>query len=146
MTTKKTETPKTVIVKKKRAVGKSTTPTEEVVEVEAVTVPTEEEVQESAMIQAERDFMQSMKVDNLPPQAKYMDIYIFHRETGRELKGFREIFKSGRNGFEVWSKTYESALEIFMDKSRWEERMGDTPCPMPEESKYISGVDPYEKD
>ena len=129
--TNKTETPKAKSTKKKAK--PDTVKKKKEVKVEELEVlVTEEEVQESAMIQAERDFIQSMKVDNLPPQARYMDMYIFHRETGREIKGFREIFKSGRNGFEVWSKTYETALEIFMDKSRWEERMGDTPCPIPE--------------
>lgn len=132
MTTKKTETPKTVIVKKKRAVGKSTTSAKEVVEVEDVTEPTEEEIQESMLSQAEAEFIQSMKQGELPPEARGRNQYIFHRQTGRKLISFKEIYQNRKDAFEIWAKTEEYALELFMKRTQWKKYKGDTPCPIPE--------------
>ena len=123
--TKKTETPKAKVTKD--------TVKDKKVKVEEIEVlETEEEIQESMLSQAEAEFIESMKQGELPPEARGRNQYIFNRQTGRKLISFKEIYQNRKDAFEVWAKTEEYALELFMKRTQWKKYKGDTPCPIPE--------------
>lgn len=128
--TKKTETPKAKVTKAKAT--KDTVKKKKVKVEEIEVLETEEEIQESMLSQAEAEFIQSMKQGELPPEARGSNQYIFHRETGRKLVSFKEIYQNRKFAFEVWAKTEEYALELFMKRTKWKKYKGDTPCPIPE--------------
>ena len=67
-------------------------------------------------ITPEQQFINAMKEDNLPPESVGRNQYVFHRETGQMLVSFKEIYENRKHAFEVWAKTYEYGLELFMKR------------------------------
>ena len=97
-----------------------------------ITEPSREDIP-TITISPEQQFINAMQEDTLPPEAKGRNQYIFHRETGRQLVSFKEIYQDRKHAFEVWAKSEEYALELFKKRTQWKKRKGDTPCPIPKE-------------
>ena len=77
-------------------------------------------------------FMREMSQGDLPSEAEGRVLYIFHRETGQRMEhSLKLIMEHRKHAFQVWAKTPEKALEIFMKRTKWKKYMGDTPCPIP---------------
>lgn len=125
------------LVNKKRSVGKTSVDTvKEEITKDAIEV-SEPNREDTPIPQIQGDpalkFAKEMREGELPPEAKGRNQYIFHRETGRKLISFKEIYENRKNAFEVWAKTEEYALEQFMKRTQWKKRKGNTPCPVPKE-------------
>ncbi len=85
-------------------------------------------------ISPEQQFLNAMKEGELPPEAEGNILYVFHRDTGNRLISLKEIFQERKYAFQVWAKTEEKALELFMKRTKWYKRKGrNVPCPIVEE-------------
>lgn len=85
-------------------------------------------------VSPERQFINSMRHGELPPESKGNVLFVFHRETGRKLVSLKEIFTNREHGFMIWAKTEEKALELFMKRTKWYKRKGrNVACPIIED-------------
>lgn len=79
-------------------------------------------------------FAKEMREGELPPEAKGKILFVFHRETGQRLdQSLKLIMNNRKHAFQVWAKTYEYALELFIKRTKWKKRMGDIDCPIKED-------------
>lgn len=79
-------------------------------------------------------FMREMKEGELPPESKGRTLFIFHRETGQRMEhSLKLIMENRKHAFQVWAKTPEYALEMFIKRTKWNKRMKGIPCPIPPE-------------